>query len=351
MSKKTRGRSKRVALLIIIAVLGSIFLWQGKYILKGPQTEPSVFVVERGEGVKEIATDLKKAGFIESRSLFVMLAFLQGNKNNLMAGSYELSTQMSVSEVLKKIASGDVLIDTLTVIEGWNLRDIGRSFENKGMFMAEELFEVIGFSGVDYLEAADLPPFKDFSDEFSFLEDKPKNVSLEGYLFPDTYHITRDEPILVIVEKMLGNFEEKITPEIVQEIENQGKTLFDILTMASMLEREVITYEDKQIVAGLLWKRLRSGWPLQIDATLTYLTGKASHELTRDDLNTDSLYNTYKYRGMPLGPICNPGFDSIKAALYYTESPYWFYLTDSEGEAVFSKTIQEHALNKQKYLR
>lgn len=340
----------KIISLIIIAVLGSIFLWQGKYILKGSYAESRVFIVERGEGVKEIAADLKADGFIKSKSLFVVLTFLQGNKNNLMAGSYELSTQMTVSEVLKKISSGDVLTEVLTVIEGWNLRDIGRALENKGMFQAEELFEIVGFPTVDYSTAADLPPFKDFFEEFSFLKEKPKNVSLEGYLFPDTYYITKDEPILVIVEKMLSNFDKKLTIEFKEEIVQQKRTLFDILIMASMLEREVIAYEDKQIVAGLLWKRLRAGWPLQIDATLTYLTGKASHELTKDDLNIDSLYNTYKYKGLPLGPICNPGLDSIKAALYYKESSYWFYLTDSEGEAVFSKTLQEHAANKHKYL-
>ena len=150
---------------------------------------------------------------------------------------------------------------------------------------------------------------------------------------------------------MLANFERKITPELKQEMARQKRTLFAVLTMASLLEKEVKTYEDKQLAAGLLWKRLESSWPLQVDATLTYLIGRSSSELTKGDLTTDSLYNTYKYQGLPLGPICNPGLESIEAAVYYKESPYWFYLTNLEGEAIFSRTLQEHAANKYKYLR
>lgn len=341
---------KRSVALIIIAVLGSIFLWQGRYILKGQEAKPAVFVVERGQGIKDIANELKSNGFIKSKSLFITLAFLQGSKDNLMAGSYELSLNMSVSDVLGKISHGDVIVDVLVIIEGWSLRDIALTLENKEMFQAEELFEVVGFPAIDYSTVNDLPPFTDFSEKFGFLKEKPKNVSLEGYLFPDTYYITRDEPILVIVEKMLSNFDKKVTPEIIQEIKDQKRTLFNVLVMASLLEMEVKTYKDKQIVAGILWKRLRNGWPLQVDATLTYLTGKASNEITKSDKEIDSQYNTYKYMGLPLGPISNPGLDSIKASLYYKESLYWFFLTNAEGEAVFSKTLQEHVINKQRYL-
>ena len=121
--------------------------------------------------------------------------------------------------------------------------------------------------------------------------------------------------------------------------------------MASILEKEVKTYEDRQIVAGILLKRLKTGWPLQVDAALTYLTGKESLDLTKDDLKIDSPYNTYKYYGLPRGPICSPGLSSIKAAIYYKENSYWFYLTTDDGETIFSKTLEEHNINRFKYLK
>lgn len=326
--------------------------WQGRYIFKGPEAKPQVFAIEKGKGIAEIASDLKEAGLIKSKSLFAFLALLQGKHGRLMAGSYELSPQMSVSEVLAKISSGDVAREEITIIEGWGLRDIGRALENGGVCQAEEFFEVTGFPVVDYTaNSSRLFSFRDFSEEFSFLKEKPSQVSLEGYLFPDTYQIIKGQKIEDIVANMLSNFEQKLTLDLLQEIANQKRTLFEVLIMASLLEREVKTYKDKQIAAGLLWKRLQAGWPLQVDATLTYLTGKPSSQLTQDDLNFDSLYNTYRYPGLPLGPICNPGLDSIKAAVYYKDSPYWFYLTTPQGETVFSETLAEHGLNKYKYLR
>lgn len=356
MRKRRRRKVKQryIIALVVIAVLGSIFLWQAGYVFKGPGESPRVFIIEKGRGVVEIATDLKSEGLIKSKSLFAALAFVGGKHANLMAGAYELSPAMNTVEVLNKIASGDIINEELTVIEGWDLRDIGWALENKGMFQAEEVFEFTGFPVIDYSKPNPLSPLRDFSDaelKFEFLQGKPKSIGLEGYLFPDTYQLARGESVSEVIEKMLSNFSKKITPELEEEIAKQGRTLFEVLTMASLLEKEVKTYGDRQVAAGLLWKRLRAGWPLQVDATLTYLTGKPSHELTKDDLSIDSLYNTYKYKGLPLGPICNPGLASIDAAVYYKDSPYWYYLTTPEGETIFSRTLQEHAVNKYKYLR
>jgi len=258
---------------------------------------------------------------------------------------------MNVSEIISKMHSGDVIKEILTIIEGWNLRDIAWNLENKGMFQAEELLEMAGFPAVDYNKPNDLPAIKDFSEKFSFLKEKPDNISLEGYIFPDTYQIEKDETLEAILNKIFENFDRKITDELKQKIKSQKKTLFEILTMASLLEKEVQISTDKEIVAGILWKRMRNGWPLQVDASLTYLTGRTSAQLTQNDFNIDSFYNTYKYRGLPIGPICNPGLDSILAAVNFKESPYWFYLNAKDGETIFSKTLEEHAMNKQKYLR
>jgi len=351
MELNNKNNKFRVILLIIVASLSFVFIWQGNYItnIKDAQTQP--FYVTSGMGVSEIANKLKDAEFIKSKSLFIGIAILLGKQDGLMAGPYNLSKDMNVSEIISKMHSGDVIKEILTIIEGWNLRDIAWNLENKGMFQAEELLEMAGFPAVDYNKPNDLPAIKDFSEKFSFLKEKPDNISLEGYIFPDTYQIEKDETLEAILNKIFENFDRKITDELKQKIKSQKKTLFEILTMASLLEKEVQISTDKEIVAGILWKRMRNGWPLQVDASLTYLTGRTSAQLTQNDFNIDSFYNTYKYRGLPIGPICNPGLDSILAAVNFKESPYWFYLNAKDGETIFSKTLEEHAMNKQKYLR
>lgn len=334
-----KSSKRRVIVLIIVGVLILVGVWigQGIYLPYQPYSEEQiVFNIEKGQGLREISANLKKAGIIKSEVLSNLFVLVRGVQSKLQAGKYILTATMNIPEIINKLSTGDTIKEKITIIEGWNLRDIGWYFENKGMFQAEELFEVAA---------------KDFSDEFDFLKEKPKKVSLEGYLFPDTYEITPEATVEDILRKMLQNFDEKITPELREEIASQGKTLFEVIILASILEKEVKTYEDRQITAGILWKRLRMGWPLQVDATLAYLTGKESLNLTKDDLKIDSPYNTYKYYGLPLGPICNPGLESIKAAIYYKENSYWFYLTTPEGEAIFSETLEEHNIARFNYLK
>lgn len=346
--------SKKYYILIIVIVLLLFGFWlgQGIFVAKESRSETeTLFVIEKGQSLADIASSLEKEGLIKSRFLFEFCALLLNLAKKLQAGKYNLTASMNIPQMLAKLVQGDTIKEKITIQEGWSLKDIGWYFENKGMFQAEEIFEITGFPGVDYSKASDLPQPRDFSDEFDFLKEKPKNISLEGYLFPDTYEITPDSSIEAIVRKMLSNFEGKINSQLREEVERQGKTLSQVLIMASLLEDEMQSYEDRQIAAGIFWKRLKWGWPLQVDATLTYLTGKSSGELTKEDLKIDSPYNTYKYYGLPIGPICNPGLEAIKAAIYYKESPFWFYLTTPEGETIFSRTLWEHNVARAKYLK
>ena len=149
---------------------------------------------------------------------------------------------------------------------------------------------------------------------------------------------------------MRDNFDKKLTTDLREEIQKQGKTIFEIVTMASLIEKEVREKEDKEIVSGILWKRLKNNIPLQVDATISYITGKQTTKISREETQIDSPYNTYKYLGLPIGPICNPGIDSIKAAIYPKNSQHWYYLSTSEGKTIFSETLEEHNLAKAKYL-
>ena len=338
--------------VIILFFLIGIFVWQAFYLPKDLNIKESkLFLVQRKQRLFQISENLEEQGLIKDKFLFDFYVILKRGEKKLQAGEYYLSPSMSTATIAKKIISGDTAKEILTIPEGWNLRDIGWYFENKGMFMAEELFELAGFPLIDYFQIKDLPTRKDFSDEFDFLKDKSNNVSLEGYLFPDTYYVERAEELESIVRKMLDNFDKKLIADFREEIQNQNKTIFEIIIMASLLEKEVKTLEEKEIVSGILWKRRYFEFPLQVDATIIYITGKKTIKVSKEETQIDSPYNTYKYFGLPLGPICNPGIDSILAAIYPEDSQYWYYLSPPEGETIFSQTLEEHNIAKAQYLK
>jgi UPF0755 protein len=341
---------KYLILGTLIIVVG--FLIFGFYVPKNPFSEKEIiFNIEKGEGSKEIAFNLKKEDLIRDDKLFRFYVLTTGVLGKLQAGTYLLSPSMNIPKIAVKFAEGDVVKEKITIIESWNLREIGFYFENKGMFMAEELWEIAGFPAIDYSKAIDLPKPKDFSQDFEFLKEKPEKVGFEGYLFPDTYEIREGATLEEIVEKMLSNFDKKLTSDLREEIANQGKTIFEIITMASLIEKEVKTKEDRELVSGILWKRLENDIPLQVDATITYLTGKKNIKISKEETQIDSAFNTYMYQGLPLGPICNPGLESILAARYPKSSQYLYYLSTPEGETIFSKTLEEHNIAKAKYLK
>jgi len=338
---------KRIFLIIILIIGFLAFFYWGVFLPKDANsTQTKIFSVKSGEGTRDIAINLEAEGLIKSAPLFRIYTLTWGLSNKLQAGEYLLSSSMNVIEIADKMVLGQVIKEEITIIEGWNLRDIAQNFEQKGLFTTTELFMLVGYPLAD-----DVPFPKDFSGEFAFLQDKPKNVSLEGYLFPDTYEIQRGKDLPYIISRILANFDKKLTPDLRAEIKRQNKTIFEVITMASLLEKEVMTMEDKKKVSGVLWKRLKIGMPLQVDATVSYVTGKKSADLLLRDLNIDSSYNTYKYRGLPLGPICNPGLESIEAAIYPKATAFWYYLSTPGGETIFSKTFKEHSLAKQKYLK
>ena len=341
----------KLFLILIVVFLPLFFLQQVFSPLNPSDIEERLFLIEKGQSLFQIASTLENQDLIKSKFSFTFYVFLKGKQDNLQAGEYSLNPSMSIAGISQKIISGDITKETITIPEGWNLRDIAWYFENKGMFMAEELFELVGFPLIDYSKSTDLPSPKDFSSDYDFLIDKPNILNLEGYLFPDTYEINRGDSLEEIVRKMLDNFGEKLTQELRDEITNQGKTIFEIITMASLLEKEVRTLEDKKIVAGVLWKRLKNNIPLQVDATLTYISGKKSTQVSIEETKIDSPYNTYKYRGLPLGPISNPGLESISASIYPESSDYWYYLSTLKGETIFSRTLEEHNIAKAKYLK
>lgn len=342
-------------LLIIVIVAVSYFSYKGAIDkpFKG-SGENVVFTVESGDTVQTISRNLMKAGLIDSDFYFRIFAKQSGKQSKLQAGEYNLSPTMSISEIVEILARGKAVSDerTIKLIEGWNSKEISQYFETEGMFQSEELLELVGYPRVDYKYEKDMPKPFDYSDDFEFLRDKPDNYGLEGYLFPDTYRIFSNATLDDIVRKMLANLDKKLTQEMRDDIKAQGKTVYEIMTMASIIQKEVRSEDDMKMVSGIFWNRIEIGKPLESCATLAYILGVNKAQYTYEDTEIDSPYNAYKNYGLPPGPIANPGIEAIKAAIYPTESDYLFFLSSSDdGKTIFSKTYDEHLRNKAKYLK
>jgi UPF0755 protein len=315
-----------IILLSLIVLLGIFLFCLQKPIIYQEKT----IIIEKGTSVIETALQLKKENIVNNPCAFVSKIILSNNLKNIQAGEYLLNSNMTNNEIIDILTKGQTVKNTITIIEGWNNREIGEYLEQKQLFKKED---IINYN----------------TSNFDFLKDR-SNMSLEGYLFPDTYLLEKNESLENVMKIILENFDKKLTPELREEIKKQNKTIFEIITMASLIEKEVITYNDKQIVSGILWKRIEAGMPLQVDATVLYAL-EQNKEVSINDTKIDSPYNTYKYRGLPLGPICNPGLESIKAAIYPIKTNYWYYLSKPNKETVFSKTLEEHNIAKAKYLK
>lgn len=314
-------KKKFFKILIALFAVFFIFVFLPKDFLS-PQDV--LMKIEAGEGSREIAENLQKEGLITWSPVFRLYVLLSGKAGGLQAGTYELDSGMNIPQIAEIISEGRIATDKFTIIEGWTLRDIGSYFEKQGFFPRSIFFELAG---------QPLDP-----------------GSLEGYLFPDTYLLGKEQGAEEAVALMRDNFQKKVSPYL-GEMEKQGLSLSQIIAMASLIEKEVRDMEDKKIVSGILWKRIRLGYPLQVDASLAYLKGVSQWRYSYSDTKIDSPYNTYLYYGLPPGPISNPGLDSIEAALYPTESAYLYYLSTPEGEIIYSKTLEEHNRAIEQYLK
>ena len=318
--------------VVTVLLLVIFFVCFEVYIPLNPGSNETIsFRVQKGWGDNEIAASLKSLGIIRSSYFFKAYVISSLKHSELKAGRYSLSPRMSTYEIVNKMVDGDVIRDNLVILEGWNVKDIGKYMEAKGICKQDYFISLTR---------------KDYSENFDFLKDKPNSADIEGYLFPDTYEISGTETCEDAIDSMLANFGKKLTPALRTEIKRQKRSIFDIVIMASMIEKEVITLDDKKIVAGILLRRMAIGMPLQLDSTVVYVTGRP--KVSIKDTKVDSLYNTYKYRGLPKGPISNPGLDSIIATVNPKKSSYWYYLTD--GRTIFSETLDQHNAAKAKYL-
>lgn len=337
-----RSTNKRIV-VFIIAILFIVTLGYLKYQngvstpLDSNSTEKISFIIKKGETARSIADALQEKGVIKSDFSFYWYARLNNLDKNIISGRFVLTPAMTVPEILAKISDPKESEAVITIQEGLKIRDIDT-----------KLAEMELMKSGDFITA--VKSFNDYA-EYPFLDKAiltKLDLPLEGYLYPDTYFLDPTEfTANDLIYKALNNFKKKIGEH--PEILTQSKIkMHDLVTMASIVEREVISASDRKEVAGILWKRLNSGWKLDADATLLYT--KADNKITSADLASDNPYNTRKIGGLPPGPICNPSIDAILAALNPTQSNYWFYLTAKDGTTKFATSNEEHNANKAEYL-
>jgi UPF0755 protein len=279
-----------------------------------------VFVdIKKGMSARQVSILLKNAGVISSESMFVAVVSMFGDENNISSGVYLFKNSLGIISAEKRIRNGDYDIEAkkITFPEGFTNIQVANRLE------------------------ANLPNF----DKELFLNIASTS---EGYLYPETYFFLPSDDERVIYKKLIGTFSEK-TESLNELFSKSEKTKEEIIIMASILEREVKTAEDKKIVSDILWSRIKIGMALQVDASLAYERDKDSYTLTTADLKKDSPYNTYTRKGLPPTAISNPGFDSIEGALKPQANPYLYFLTDREGKVYYAKTYAEHLRNKAKY--
>lgn len=333
-----------IILVTIFFLFSSLFFYWGVYLPKDNNEDEKFFIVREGDSLSSIAQNLENEGIIKNSYFFIFYGIITEKGKQLKPGNYKLLSLMNVAEIMEKISTGGS--ERITIIEGWNLRDIAVFLEEQGYGKKEDFYKVAGTPPLyQDGELVDQKPGM-----MVYLEEQ-KNLPIEGFLFPDTYSISPGTPMEEIVATFLFNFEKKINSEIEELIKKRGTSLFEIITIASLLEKEVVSFEDKQIVSGIIKKRIEKDMRLQLDATVTYLTGKKSVQVSVAETRIPSLYNTYVYGGLPIGPICNPGMESIRAALLPIETDYLYYLSKPTGETVFSRTFEEHVAAKNKYLK
>ncbi len=334
-----------IILLIIIFAVVSISYRQG---ISGPADkngQDKIFIVEAGEGVKQIGSNLLEAELIKSKLFFEIYVWRNKIENSLQAGKYSLSPALSIQEITGILLGGEVLKDELTIkiIEGWTIDDINEYLVRNNIITDKDFIN---------LAKAEIGNWELGIGKPDFLNDAPKDVALEGFLFPDTYKIFKGASAENIIKKMLDNFGYKLTDEMRADIKKQGRTVYDIIKMASIVEKEVRTSRDMKIASGLFWNRMRNGQALESDATLSYFFGTNKPRHSLEELKVESPYNSYKYRGLPPTPISNPGLRAIQAAIYPEYTDYNYFLSKpGTGETVFSVTYGEQLRNKAKYLK
>lgn len=310
-------RTSVVLAMLIVSICGVYAAF-----IRAPSYFPSgeLVLVQDGVPLEELAENLEERAVVRSGLALRAVLLVTGSDRSVRAGDYLFKQPANLFAVARALATGAFGLEPvrITVAEGATVRTMASLYQSK----------LLRFNAARFMARAEKE---------------------EGYLFPDTYFFLPNATEETVMQTMRQNFDRQIEPYL-EAIDASGHTVHEILTMASIIEREAHDYDDRRLISGVLWNRIEIGMALQVDATFLYQVGKNTFQLTLEDLATDSPYNTYVNKGLPPGPIGSPSLDAIQAAIQPTDNDYLFYLADMRGVTHYSKTYQEHLRKKRLYL-
>lgn len=323
-----------VILLLVVCAAAAAWFYMG---VNGPYkgyAETEQFVeVPQGVGTAAIGRRLVDAGVVRDVNTFRLALWMTGQGRHLQAGEYRFDRPMSARQVAEKIGRGEVYVHPITFREGLTIKQMAELYESKGFGAAKDFVEAA--KNVALVESID-PAAKD----------------LEGYLFPDTYALPRRATADQLVARMVASFLKALTPDLIEKAAANGQSVRQLVTLASIVEKETGKAEERPMVAAVYANRLKIGMGLQCDPTVIYAlerAGRFNGNLTREDLQFDSAYNTYRYAGLPPGPIAAPGRASLEAAANPAPVPYLYFVSRNDGSHAFASTLDEHNRNVQEY--
>lgn len=320
---RRRAFALGAALCVAVAALGVLWLraeFRNPY---RPGSGPKIVELPRGTGLRAISARLEEQGIIRTRYTFSLLTWLLGQARNLQAGEYLLSAAMPPAAILERMVRGEVVQHPLIIPEGYTTWEIAAAAERAGIASAEKIRALS--RDREFLLALNVP-----------------GASTEGYLFPETYHFPKETPAKKILGRMVSTFWKRFLPEMVRQAAKRNLSIHEVVTLASIIEREAALPRERPQISAVYQNRLRRGMRLQADPTVLYALNRTSGPLSREDLEVDSPYNTYRVRGFPPGPIANPGLDSLLAVLNPAPVDHLYFVARGDGSHEFSRTLAEH---------
>lgn len=324
------GRKFLFALLVVLMTISGFFCYllfgdSSTTVANGEQLDVYV-TVRPGMTATDIGEMLEERGIIVSRYKFWAIAKLGGSAEKFKAGTYHFYVNMPIREVLDILIGGEESILRFTIPEGFTVSEIADRLQKEGIVSAKEFkAKAKNFAPYHYMKAS-----------------KDAKYRAEGFLFPDTYEVEPDTPPEAILQMMARTFDDRLTDEMREQAEKMDLTIYDLVTLASLVEKEARFEEDRPIIAQVFLKRLEINMPLQSDTTIQYLLDVPKEDVTYADTEIDSPYNTYQHYGLPPGPIANPGIDSLMAVLEPANTDYLYFVADRQGHNHYTKTYEEH---------
>ena len=316
---------RRLGLLVLGVAVGAGGLETWRVMTPTPAlgAGPRVVDIPAQEGALAIARRLRDAEIVPSAPGFVALGVLRGSARALRAGEYEFPRGTTTLTALRLLESGRVRLHPVLHPEGATLAELARTMEQQRLVPASEILRVA--SDPAFLRTVGV-----------------EGASLEGYVFPDTYYFTRGLTAEQLLARTVQRLRAKLTPDMVARARERGLGVHELLTLASIIEREAVVRDERRLISAVFWNRLQLGMPLQADPTVQYAVGKERRALTRTDLATDHPFNTYMRTGLPPGPIASPGLAALEAALDPAPVPYLYFVASDDQRHHFSTTVVEH---------